>query len=302
MSLVTFSQELQALVSTHSARVLAVQCGRYAGSAWLWDTTLAVTVEHVIGTGVEVHVASADGPLAARVVATLPGLDLALLRLERELEVRPVPSRVAAEVQPGEFVIALARSAEDGTGVSTGVVACRSGAWTTPRGGRAEHFLQPDLQLYPGYSGGPLLDVTGRFLGLNTRGLSRYQPITLTAETVNQAVEQMLRGQCEPAYLGVGLHSVELPRAFRERFQWEAGAMVVNLEESSPAARAGVLPGDILIQLGEVAVNGTPDVLRELQQLTPGQLLATRWIRAGQLLEVDITTSRRPRSGAQDSD
>lgn len=302
MSLAQFSQQLQSLVSTHSARVLAVNCSRYSGSAWLWDPVHAVTVEHVVGMGGQVQVTGPDGSLPARVVGTLPGLDLALLRLQSELPLPDSEHRSVGTVQPGELVLALARSAEDGVGVASGVVACRSGAWSTCRGGQAEYFLQPDLQLYPGYSGGPLLDVEGRFLGINTRALSRYQPVTLPSDTVTQAVEQMLRGRPEPAYLGVGLHGVQLPRPYQERFGWESGAMVVNLEEESPATRAGVLPGDILVELGEARIGGTPDALRELQLLKPGQSVPTRWIRAGQLWEVDITTTRRPTTGAQESD
>lgn len=300
MNLIQFSQELQGLVATHAPQVVAVESGRQRASGWIWDATHVLTVEHVLAgdTSVVTH----TGRLQAQLVGALPGLDLALLRVESAMEVVAQQRRPAGDVHPGEVAIALARSSDDGVGVATGVIACRSGPWTSSRGGRAEHFLQPDLQLYPGYSGGPLLDAAGRLLGINTGGLSRYQAITLCVETLTAGVEQMLRGRAEPAYLGVGLQTVKLPAEWGERLQREGGAMVVSLESSSPAARAGVLLGDILTDLDGSVVPGTADVLQQLQQLKPEQLVPSRWIRAGQPREVDITLGQRLRSGAADSD
>jgi S1-C subfamily serine protease len=300
MNLIQFSQELQELVATHARQVVAVESGRQRASGWVWDETHVVTVEHILGG--ETSVVTHAGRLGAQLVGALPGLDLALLRVESAMEAAAQPKRRASEVHPGEVAIALARSSDDGVGVATGVIACRSGPWTSSRGGRAEHFLQPDLQLYPGYSGGPLLDAAGRLLGINTGGLSRYQAITLCVDTLTAAVEQMQKVRLEPAYLGVGLQTVKLPSDWGDRLQRHGGAMVVSLESSSPAARAGVLLGDILTDLDGSVVPGTADVLQQLQQLKPEQLVPSRWIRAGQAREVDITLGQRPRSGAADSD
>lgn len=301
MNLIQFSEALQQLVATHSPGVVAVESGRQRGSGWIWDSTHVVTVEHVLTNG-ETSVMTGSGRVQAQIVGTVPGLDLALLRLESAVEVAACARRAAPDIQPGEVAVALARSAEDGVGVAAGVIACRSGAWTSSRGGRAENFLQPDLQLYPGYSGGPLIDAHGRLLGINTRGLSRYQAITLCVDTIAEAVEKIQRGRSEPAYLGVGLQTVQLPPEWEQRLQREAGAMVVSLEGSSPAVRAGVLLGDILTDLDGSLVPGTADVLQQLQQLKPEQVVPSRWIRAGQPWEVDISLGRRPKTGASESD
>lgn len=295
MNLSEWSKGVADLAARGGERVVAVQAGRHHASGFIWDETHVVTVEHVLSARVEIQVTTAGGQtLAAQLVGAHAGLDLALLRLESEVPVTPLPGRAATEVGVGEFALALARSADDGLGVAGGLIACRSGAWTSCRGGRAEHFLQPDLQLYPGYSGGPLLDAEGHWLGINTRGLSRYQAITLTGETVAEVVDQLRRGKSEPAYLGVGLHTVQLPTAWVERWGVSSGAMAISLDERSPSGRAGVLLGDILIELAGRPTAGTAEVIHELQNLSVGQQVTTRWIRGGQELELEIELGRRP--------
>ena len=295
MNVKEWSQSLRDLARRGGQRVVAVQSGRHEASGWIWDSTHVVTIEHVLSSRGETWVSTPDGQrLQAHLVGASPGLDLALLRLESEVAVVALPSRNPESLEPGDFALALARSAGDGLGVSAGVIACRSGAWTSCRGGRAEHFLQPDLRLYPGYSGGPLLDAEGNWLGINSGGLSRNQPITLSVPTVAEVVERLLQGQLEPAYLGVGLHTVPLPPAWEERWQLEVGAMVTRLELDSPADRAGILLGDILVRLGQVATGGTAGALEELHRLQAGQTVTSQWIRAGQEIEVNIELGRRP--------
>ena len=256
-------------------RVVAVQCGRNQASGWLWNSTHVVTVEHVIHDA-PLQVTLADGrQLAAQTVGLEEGLDLALLCLEEEVDIAVDPgARPARSLLPGEWVMALARSASDGLGVATGVLSCASGPWTSCRGGEGLHFVQPDLNLYPGFSGGALIDAAGGWIGLNTRGLSRYQPITLSVADVQQVIERLLKGPEQQAYLGVGLHSVEVT-------QGRSGAMIVSLEPDSPAARAGLLQGDILLSLASHDTPGTPALLGVLKQLSPGQQVEVAGIRAG---------------------
>ncbi|MBX3169207.1 MAG: serine protease [Candidatus Eremiobacteraeota bacterium] len=294
MSLLQWSQNIRDLSKRVGLRVAAVQSGRHQASGWIWDSTHLVTVEHILSGREETWVFTPEGKrLQAQVLGTHPGLDLALLRLESEVEVVEIASRSTPSLEVGEFALAVARSADDGLGVAGGLIACRSDAWTSCRGGRAEHFLQPDLQLYPGYSGGPLVDAEGQFLGINTRGLSRGQAITLTSETVTEVVELLRTGRHQPAYLGVGLQTVHLPEGYGR----PSGAMVVSLELQSPAGRAGSLLGDILVELDGVQVGGTAEVLQELQRLQVGQVVSTRWIRAGQEVVYQVELGQRPGAG-----
>lgn len=294
MSLLQWSQNVRDLSKKVGLRVAAVQSGRHQASGWIWDSTHLVTVEHILSGREETWVFTPEGKrLQAHILGTHPGLDLALLRLESEVEVVDTPARATESLEVGEFALAVARSADDGLGVAGGLIACRSGAWTSCRGGRAEHFLQPDLQLYPGYSGGPLVDAEGHFLGINTRALSRGQAITLTSETVAEVVEQLRSGKNQPAYLGVGLQTVHLPESYGR----SSGAMVVSLENGSPAVRAGAYLGDILFEIDGVTVDGTAEVLQELHRLQVGQVVTTRWIRAGQEVVLQVELGQRPRAG-----
>lgn len=290
MQLADWNGQVRELVARVAPRVVAVHSGRQRASGWLFDESHVVTVEHALDGSGQVYFG--DGSeRTSQLVGSSAGLDLAVLRLDSPVEAPAFSALSASELEPGDWVLALARSADEGIGVAQGVVACRSGSWQSCRGGQGEHFLQPDLRLYPGYSGGPLVDAQGNWLGINTVGLSRFQPVTLDVSTVSREVAQIIQGRPEPGYLGVGLHTVD----------WDGdAAMVVRLVAESPAAQAGVLLGDILLELDGQRAGGTAEVFRRLQTLEAGQRVNSRWIRAGQEREAVLQLGHRPLRGAAD--
>ncbi len=249
---------------------------------------LVFTADHGLNGEGSTTVSWEGGASSARVLGRDPGSDLALLQVsDAELPSPELRSDVEG-IRPGEAVAILARHPEDGLGVSAGVVACRAGAWKTWRGGSLEHLLQADLRVYNGYAGGPLIDSHGRLLGLVTPALSRDAPIVLTVPTLERVAallqERAVKGR---AYLGVGLHDVRLDE--------QDGSMIVTLEKEGPAARGGLLLGDILVRLGDRDVAGTEETLAVLATFGAEVELPIGFIRGGEPREATVITGQRPR-------
>ena len=125
-----------------------------------------------------------------------------------------------------------------------GIISACSGEWRTWRGGRLDHYIRLDLTLYPGSDGGAVVNTAGETIGIATSALSRIAGLAIPAVTIDRVVDEILtRGHVARGYLGVGLQPVELP-------DHQKGLIVLSLEPEGPAAKAGVLIGDILVTLG----------------------------------------------------
>jgi len=146
-----------------------------------------------------------------------------------------------------------------------------------------------DVTLYPGFSGGPLVDVEGRVLGINTSGLSRVMPVAIPISTVNRVVEDLLeKGRVARGYLGVGMHPVRLPDG-------RSGVIVIDLQTDGPAGRAGLLIGDVLLQLNGSPVTDTDDVHANLGPASVGKVLKASIVRGGEDKEIEMTVGERPK-------
>ena len=287
MSLIDFSRELVHIYARVGASVVGVAGHRRRSSSGLvWSQRLLFTTDHGLRQESEISITLPGGhQLEARLVGRDPGSDLALLEVDEDLD---LPLLERAPLTPvGAIVLAVARSPEDDLGASFGVLSARSGPWRTWRGGRLESFIQPDLTLYSGYSGSVLVDTEGRLIGLNSSALSRSGPITLGLETLDRVAEALQAPPTEQPYLGVGLQGVRLTDG-------AGGAMVVHLDADAPAARAGVLLGDILVELAGQSVAGVEDAVEAIAGLQVGQTAPSGWIRAGQPHQLELAPEARP--------
>ncbi|WP_448604994.1 S1C family serine protease [Thermoleptolyngbya sp.] len=152
------------------------------------------------------------------------------------------------------------------------------------------------MTLYPGFSGGPLVDIQGRILGMNTSG-PRHLALTLPTATVSRVVEQLARrGRISRGYLGVGLQPVRLPAVLAQMLHLPqtAGVIVLSLEAGGPADAAGVLIGDVLVSLGGVPVGEIADVYAQLGPEQIGKPLVAEIVRGGRLMQVTIGVGDRP--------
>lgn len=293
--LVALSDAMAEAVARAGASTVLVDARRRlpaSGIAIAIDQVL--TADHVVERDDDISIVLPDG---SRHTATLagrdPGNDLALLRVSGGLtaaEAAPQPARV------GQLALALGRSSEEGIEASLGVVSAVGGPVRTGRGGLLEQFLRTDTISYPGFSGGPLVDAAGRVLGLNTSGLARGMALTIPSALAWQVAEAIAQhGHVRRGYLGVRSQAVPIPAAQRQALgrDQDAGLLLVGVEDDSPASRAGLLVGDILVGLGGEALDDPDQLLARLVGSLVGRPAAVDILRGGQPMTVQVTIGER---------
>jgi S1-C subfamily serine protease len=283
-----FSRELTSLVAQAGAFTVAVNARRrLASSGIAWGGDLVLTAAHTVKRADGITVFLPDGrELPARLAGHDAGRDLALLQVEG-LDAPAVELAPAVEV--GQLVLAVARSPVDRLGTSLGILSEKGGPWRTFSGARFEEHLQPDLRLYPGYAGGPLVDVEGRVIGLNTDALTRSGVLTIAAGTIAALLEGWQKGtRIGRAYLGLAMHTVQVSQA-------PGGVIVLYVESEGPGDRAGLLQGDVLVRFDGEEISGVDDLLVRLADRSPGDQVVLGVRRAGARIEdVTVETGRRP--------
>jgi S1-C subfamily serine protease len=288
--LVALSNELAGAVEQAGRAVVAVNARpRFASSGVLWRPGIIVTAEHTIRRREDIGITLPDGRTTSATLAGRDaGTDLAVLKLAENGA--PTASFGAAEtLRPGQVVLAIGRSPDSGVNATMGIMSAVGGPWRSWRGGQIDQYLRLDLTLYPGSSGGAVVDTAGRVLGIATSALSRIAGLAVPASTVNRVVDELLRtGHVSRGYLGLGLHPVALPDG-------NTGMIVLSAEPDGPAARAGVLIGDILTALAARPVRDTDDIQSALDSESVGKPIAARIVRGGKVIEVNIIVGERPR-------
>jgi len=286
--LTALSNELAVAVERAGHAVVAVHARpRFSSSGVFWRPGIVVTAEHTIRREEEITVTLPDGKnVPASLAGSDPGTDLAVLKVEADQT--PV-KRATAEPVPGNLALTIGRSEDSGVNATMGIISAVSGPWRTWRGGRLDRYIRLDLTLYPGSSGGLVVNVAGEALGIATSVLSRIAGLAIPASTIDRVADEILaRGRVARGYLGVGLQPVELPDHHK-------GLIVLSLEPDGPAAKAGVLIGDILTSLGGSKVADTDDIQVVLESHAVGQAVAAVVSRGGVSQSIAITVGERPR-------
>jgi S1-C subfamily serine protease len=287
--LTALSQELAGAVEQAGRHVVAIHARpRYPSSGVFWRPGVIVSAEHTIRREEEITVTLPDGTTAhASLVGSDPGTDIAVLRVESAGQ--PIGS-TATSIAPGHLALAIGRSPDSGVNATMGIVSAFSGEWRTWRGGRLDHYIRLDLTLYPGSSGGLVINTSGEVIGVATSVLSRIAGLAIPAVTINRVVDEILsRGHVSRGYLGVGLQPVELPNH-------QKGLIVLSLEPEGPAARAGILIGDILVAIGGAAVGDTDDVQLALERNPAGSTAELELLRGGASQKLPIVVGERRRA------
>ena len=175
-----------------------------------------------------------------------------------------------------------------------GVLSALGGSWRTPAGGQLDRYVQTDVVMYPGFSGGPLVDSGGQFIGLNTSGLLRGISMTLPATNLRQVTETLLaHGRVRRGYLGVGVQPVRLPPALAQPAGQETGLLLVSVEEGSPAERGGLLLGDTIVALDGQPTRHMDDLVGLLGGDRVGKAVQVRVVRGGQMHDAQVTVGEQ---------
>jgi S1-C subfamily serine protease len=291
------SDDLAQTVETAGPGVVKVNARRRlpaSGIVWTKDGVI-VTAHHVVRRDENIEVGLADGQaVAATLVGRDPTTDLAVLRAESKKLIPPAWAEVDNEnVKVGHLVLALGRPGKT-VQATLGIVSAFGENWRTPAGGLVDHYLQTDVVMYPGFSGGPLVNAAGEVVGLNTSALLRGVSLTVPTPTLKRVVETLLKhGRVQRGYLGVSTQPVRLPNKLRQQLGQETGLLLVAVESGSPAEQGGLLLGDTIVALDDTPIRQHDDLLALLSADRIGAAALMRIVRGGEVEEVNVTIGER---------
>jgi serine protease Do len=291
------SDSLAAIVERVGQSVVAVH-GRHRipSSGVIWRHGVVITAAHTLRREDGIEVTLADGRTVAAVLAGRDaGTDVAVLKLDG-VDLAPVESGDARSLKAGHLVLAVARGGGVGASADFGVIGSAGGPWRTWRGGQLDAFVQLDGGLHPGFSGAALADVHGRVMGICTSALARGTGMVIPGMTVERVTEELLaKGHVSRGYLGIGTQQVNLSDAWIKKMNLSSdrGLLVNSLAPGGPAEEAGVLIGDVLIELDGKPCRDMDDVHTVLGSGSIGQPLKIALIRGGERNECSVTVGER---------
>lgn len=299
--LVELSNALAHETSRAAAGVVAVHTEqRGSSSGVVWRQGVIVTAEHALRRDEEIQVTLPDGRV---VPATLAGrdasTDLAALKCTDANSAVTGTSDVST-IKPGGLVLVVGRTRASGPVAALGAVSLVTAERRTWTGAALAPYVRLDVGLQPTAVGGAVVDPTGQTIGIATPRFARFGAIAVPAPTVNRVVDALLqKGRIPQGYLGVGLHPVRIPEALRQSLQRaeKTAAIVVEVQPDSPAHRAGLVIGDILVSVGGHPVARLEDVHAELSGEAIGKQLSVKFVRGGAPQEARVTVGERPLGG-----
>jgi S1-C subfamily serine protease len=267
----------------------------HAASGVLWQQGLVVAANHSVRQD-ELAVLLPEGKsTSAHLKGRDPSTDLAIFTIESNDGTAAVRGD-AGQLRVGHLVLALARTRRGNLTASSGIISGLMDGWQTWQGGQIDRFIRPDLTLYRGYSGGPLVNTKGEVVGINTSGLRRGTPIAIPSSTVARVVDELLaKGHIARPYLGVALQPVPLPENLIARLKIPSryGLLIVHLESDGPAGQAGLMLGDIVIDIAGKSIAQLPRVRNLLGSQRVGEALVLGIVRSGEQRQVSVTLGDR---------
>jgi S1-C subfamily serine protease len=295
------SNEFHKTVQAVGKSVIALQAeGSRIVSGIVLDEHTIVTTASFTSDGEKIRAwVSPDQQVDASVIGGDRGTDIALLKTDQQVG-SPAMFADDPTLEVGQLVLAIGRTWRGNLVASSGILSGLMGEWHTHRGEKIERFIRPDLNLYSGFSGGALVGADSKVIGMNTDALRRRSSVAIPYSTIKR-VAAVLRekGHIPKPYLGVGLQPVRVPESLMQRLNLtqNVGALVVHVDSTSPADKAGLLPGDILLGVDEQNFgHHTPTSL--VFRLEPNRDAKIAGIRGGQQFSTTIQVGERPRRQA----
>lgn len=271
------------------ASLVAVRSRQGGGSGTIWsEDGMIVTNHHVVpGDSAEVQL-SDDSVQQARVIAREPEHDLAILKIEAT-GLATARAGDSKAVRPGQLVFA-AGNPWGQRGIFTAGIIISTGKATIENGVPLEEAVRADVGLAPGNSGGPLADAAGNVIGINSM-IAGGMAIAVPVHIVTHFLAGELPGR---GFLGISGRSIPLPPAIAASYGSEdgAGVMVTDVIDESPAASAGLLPGDVIVRLDGTRA-GTRSLAVGLERLKAGRPVRLELLRAGGVVAVEASPVAR---------
>ncbi len=288
----SLSEATSMLIKKTSESVVSVKAQMSHGTGVvLTKDGYIVTCNHVLGGCNTIKIGQGEKTFNAKIVGTDPYNDIALLKTEKG-EFTPIETGNSEKLSVGQYVFALAnpfnRSQSTAT---TGII---TNVNSTIRGWRGmtqmENVIATDAQLNPGFSGGPLVDVEGRIIGINTAYVWQ-RGIAIPINKVKAVAERLMTGRVtQKGYLGIIANTVAIPEEIAEQagLEQETGVMIFSVEAGSPARKAGLAMGDVLVKFNGKPVTEFYDLPRLLAEDVINKETKLTIIRRENLIETTI--------------
>jgi len=263
------------------------------------NTGYVLTNHHVVEAADEIEVALHDGKkLLAKVVGNDPETDLAVLRVDAE-NLPAITFGSSDALKVGDVVLAIGNPFGVGQTVTGGIVSAlgRTGLGINT----FENFIQTDAAINPGNSGGALVDAGGNLVGINTAIFSRSGGsmgigFAIPVSTAKMVLEQIVKsGSVTRGWIGVEVQEITPPVAESFRLRSTRGALIAGVLRGGPADKAGVKPGDVMVEVEGRPVADPTSMLNLIAALPPGASARMKIKRQGKDLDADITVGRRPK-------
>ena len=257
----------------------------------LWHSGVVVASEQSLPRRDEFELVAPGGAVfSAKVAGRDPSTNIAILR---PAELIASPSILAGEARTGGFALAIGADGTGGASARLGLVNLAGPEWHSSRGGLIDRRILLDVRLAGREEGGPVFDAAGGYLGMSTFG-PRGQVIAIPTATIERVVPQLARdGRIARGWLGVALQAVAVPDALRETADQSSGLMVMSVIEDGPAARAGILPGDIILSVDGTSALRFRKIARHFGADSIGRKADLRLIRSGAVMTVQTTIAER---------
>ncbi len=290
------SSQLAAAVETAGNSIVSIHARRRIPSSGIvWRDGVVISASHTVRLDDEIPVTLPSGEsVVGKVAGRDSATDLVALR------VAGTKSYVAARgdassLRVGSLVLAVGRPGRD-VSASFGIVSAVGQGWRSWQGARIDRVLRLDVAVYDGFSGGPLVDPSGAVLGLNNSALARGTPLTLPAAAVDKVLDELLeRGHVRRPFIGVAVQPVALSESVMKQhgLGGEAGLLIVSIADGSPAEKAGMMLGDVLLEAKGNALKGPDDLLDALSSVAKNGAVKLKFLRGGTIKSAAITPADR---------
>ena len=265
---------------------------RQSASGVVFADNLVVTADHVLEREEDLTIQTHDGrTLPAQFAGRDPSSDIAVLRVP---DLGLAPATQAGEPRVGQLILAVGRPSEQGPMASLGIISAVGGPVRTGRGGMLEKFIRTDATPYPGFSGGPLIDAEGAVVGITTTGMGGGIALGIPTSIAWRVAGTLAQhGSIKRGFLGISSQPVKLGEGQRGGGSQETGLLLVRVEEGSPAAKSGLLLGDILVEFDGQKVGDTDDLQSLLSGDRVGRAVPASVIRGGEQKTLQVTIGER---------
>jgi S1-C subfamily serine protease len=294
------SEEIAQVIDRAGKSIVAVD-GRagHTSSGIVWRKDAVITAAHSIrhDTGIRV-ILGPERSVQARLAGRDRGADIAVLRLDQEVEAPPPALGNPAALTIGNLTVAIARTRRGNIVASAGIIGGLIGEWQARRT-RIDQFIRPDLTLYPGFSGGALVGADGLVLGLNTSGLLRGRPLTIPSTTLKRIADEIAsKGHVTRPYIGLVMQPVQIPESLQQTagVKTGTGLLVMHVEPGGPADAAGVVLGDVVVELDGATFGDLEDIHQVLDRKAAGAEVQATLLRGGNKVQLAIRIGTRPSS------